>query len=320
MNTSLNSSWYYTENGERKGPVPFSNLHSLLQQGLAPSTLVWSEGMEQWIPASSIPELISVGPTSPYSAPGTEVLPTESHTGNELNIPQQPIPLDLGFCIGQGWKFTLANFGQIFLFGLSYFLISFAVSAVLGGISMAVDGLPQTLQGPDGQIEVTQSGGAVTTILNLVDNVVSIFLSLGAVRYGHLLLNGENPPISELFSQGSKLLSFIGATILYGIMIGVGLLLLIVPGIIVIVRFGFYQQAIVEKNLGAIDALKYSLELTKTNGLSLFGLYILSFLIVLAGLLAVIVGLLWAIPTTWLALLIAFRYLHNGKNAVKVLP
>jgi len=62
------------------------------------------------------------------------------------------------------------------------------------------------------------------------------------------------------------------------------------------------------------------LELTKTNGLSLFGLYILSFLIVLAGLLAVIVGLLWAIPTTWLALLIAFRYLHNGKNAVKVLP
>lgn len=320
MNTSPHSSWYYADNGERKGPVTFSNLQSLLQHGLAPSTLVWSEGMEQWIPASAIPALINGGPANPYATPGTEVLPTESSLRSELNLPQQPIPLDVGFCIGQGWKFTLANFGQVFLFGLCYFLISFAVSAVLSGISMAVDGLPQTIISQDGQIQVIQSSGPVTTVLNIVNNVVSIFLSLGAIRYGHRLLNGENPPISELFSQGSKLLSAVGATILYVIMIIVGLLLLIVPGIIVIIRFGFFQQAIVEKNLGAIDSLKYSWELTKENGLSLFGFYILSFLIVLAGVLALIVGLLWAIPTTWLALLIAFRYLHNGTNAVKILP
>ena len=48
-------------------------------------------------------------------------------------------------------------------------------------------------------------------------------------------------------------------------------------------RLGFFQQAIVEKNLGAIDSLKYSWELTKGNAMPLLGLYLLGILITIAG-------------------------------------
>jgi hypothetical protein len=116
MNTTLNSSWFYAQNGARKGPVPFSTLQDLFQQGLSPSSLVWTEGMEQWIPASSIPELINSGPVSPYAPPVTDIVPADAQSGFDMNLPQLPVPLDIGFCFRQGWKCTLANFGQIFLF------------------------------------------------------------------------------------------------------------------------------------------------------------------------------------------------------------
>jgi hypothetical protein len=116
MNTTPNSSWFYAQNGARKGPVPFLTLQDLFQQGLSPSSLVWTEGMEQWIPASSIPELINSGPVSPYAPPVTDIVPADAQSGFDMNLPQLPVPLDIGFCFRQGWKCTLANFGRFGFF------------------------------------------------------------------------------------------------------------------------------------------------------------------------------------------------------------
>lgn len=301
MNTSPNALWFYAQSDERTGPIPFSDLQRLIEQGLPQSCLVWTEGMEQWIPASNVPALQAITPANPYASPGAPALAHEAPTGSGLDLPIQPIPLDIGYCIGQGWKYTLANFGQIFLLGLVYFLISFAISAVVEGVS-------------------AEAPAFIAIIVGLLQTAISIFLSLGLVRFGHRLLDGENPPIGELFSQGSKLVPAILASILFYLMVIVGMFLFIIPGIYLAIRFGFFTQAIVEKGLGPIESLKYSWNLTKQNGLSLFGFYVLSILIIFAGALLILVGLLWAIPTTWLALLIAFRYLHRGPNAVKILP
>lgn len=51
--------WYYAPAGsERQGPVSEAQLKDLLARGqLAPSDLVWSEGMASWVAASTVPEL-----------------------------------------------------------------------------------------------------------------------------------------------------------------------------------------------------------------------------------------------------------------------
>jgi hypothetical protein len=47
--------WYYAHNGQQQGPIAESQLETLAQQGvIAPSTLVWREGMAQWQPYSII--------------------------------------------------------------------------------------------------------------------------------------------------------------------------------------------------------------------------------------------------------------------------
>ena len=43
--------WYYAHNGQQAGPVPETEMESLVQRGVVtPTTLVWREGMSQWQP------------------------------------------------------------------------------------------------------------------------------------------------------------------------------------------------------------------------------------------------------------------------------
>ena len=73
-----------------------------------------------------------------------------------------------------------------------------------------------------------------------------------------------------LFDPGKLFLNYIAASLLFWIMVYLGLLLLIVPGIYVLLTYGFYGLVMVDKKLGPIDALKRSAEITKGSKRSLF--------------------------------------------------
>ncbi len=50
--------WYYLKNGEQKGPVPKEFVQELARSGqLQQTDLVWTEGMQDWLPAQSAPDL-----------------------------------------------------------------------------------------------------------------------------------------------------------------------------------------------------------------------------------------------------------------------
>jgi uncharacterized membrane protein YhaH (DUF805 family) len=55
------STYWYVQNGERRGPVSDDDLHRLLINGtLTPSALVWKPGMETWQPATQVDALAPV--------------------------------------------------------------------------------------------------------------------------------------------------------------------------------------------------------------------------------------------------------------------
>ncbi len=60
--------YYVMINGRREGPMP---LYILIQRGVTPATPVWCEGMLDWAPASTRPEIMQAltANSSPYSNP-----------------------------------------------------------------------------------------------------------------------------------------------------------------------------------------------------------------------------------------------------------
>lgn len=63
--------WFYAIGGQQNGPVPAATLRQLLASGqVSPASLVWRAGMEQWAPATSVPELATHAAAQPESLQG----------------------------------------------------------------------------------------------------------------------------------------------------------------------------------------------------------------------------------------------------------
>ena len=62
--------WFYAKYGKQDGPVDLETLRAKLQSGeLAPTDLVWKEGMPEWTAAETVADLTSAS-TAPTPARG----------------------------------------------------------------------------------------------------------------------------------------------------------------------------------------------------------------------------------------------------------
>ncbi len=77
--------WYYGSPAGQTGPVEDHELRALIAAGsVVPETLVWRDGMKDWSPMGSVPEL-NGAPVQPYAAtyapPGYYVTPVAPTSG-----------------------------------------------------------------------------------------------------------------------------------------------------------------------------------------------------------------------------------------------
>ncbi|KAA0139127.1 DUF4339 domain-containing protein [Gimesia chilikensis] len=60
--------WYYSQGGERRGPIDSATLKQLASTGkIQPETLVWRAGMQNWVKAKTIKSLFRSNPPLPDS-------------------------------------------------------------------------------------------------------------------------------------------------------------------------------------------------------------------------------------------------------------
>ena len=83
MNPS-ETSWHYADGDEQKGPVPFEQIQREVGTGQLPShTLVWSEGMPNWLPYRDVAAANLPSPIA--DTPGSSTLP-QGHAPHILHL------------------------------------------------------------------------------------------------------------------------------------------------------------------------------------------------------------------------------------------
>jgi len=152
---------------------------------------------------------------------------------------------------------------------------------------------------------------ALYILLTIAAWVLQLIVEMGVVKITLDVLDKGTGNIGDLFSRVQLVGKFIIGTLLYGLIVIGGLILLIVPGIIWAIKYQFYSYLIIDKNLGPVEALKKSGEITLGNKGNLLLLGFLFMLINLAGALFFLVGLLATIPTTMVATAYVYRKLMN---------
>lgn len=140
---------------------------------------------------------------------------------------------------------------------------------------------------------------------------VSLWLSIGVLRIGLGIIDGRRMVFKDLFSGGDCFWSFLGTSILTGIMVALGGLLLIIPGIILGVYLSLAPFLVVDRNLGPGEAIKGSFRVVQGNFWSLVGFGFLAFLINVLGAMLLGLGLVVTVPVTSLALAYIYRRLQR---------
>ena len=198
--------------------------------------------------------------------------------------------LRVGDAISYGWAAFKKTPGPLVVIAL----VVLVVGALTSGIGNAV----------------SRESAVFGVIVQIAGYVVSMILSLGLIRVALKVTRGEEVDVADLFKT-DQLGPYIVASILFGIMVAVGLIFCIVPGVVLAVIYGFYGYVILGRGVGVGEGFSHAAEITKGQRGTVFLLGLAFLGINLLGALACGAGLLVSYPITIVAGGYAYRVLSN---------
>ena len=126
----------------------------------------------------------------------------------------------------------------------------------------------------------------------------------------------ESPEIKSVLEVLKNYTSAVMARLLCFTIVGLGIGLLIIPGIYFGCRLVFVRYLVVEEKMDSIESVKMSWQLTRGHTLTIFGIGTAALLIYLAGLIAFGVGIIVSI--IWVKLAFASIYHSVAYNNEKL--
>ena len=168
-----------------------------------------------------------------------------------------------------------------------------------------------------GAVTPGQAAATVGTALSAIFmvSVVSGFVYLVAhamtVVMAAAALKGETPTLATGWAGLSgRLVPVVLASILVGLLVGIGTLLLVVPGIILAFLLMFTVISVIVDNTTAVDAMKRSIRTVTGNFRDVFVVFLI--LIALGVLSGVVSGILGAIPFLGAILTMVVSAIYGG--------
>ncbi|MBK1882306.1 hypothetical protein JIN85_07765 [Luteolibacter pohnpeiensis] len=239
--------------------------------------------------------------TNPYAAPDSSFAePEPAPLGEALQeIPPGSDPLNVWLCVKRGFKLTKRNYLTLIL-TISVIFIIYLVShhflrnhGLLGTFAIQLIVLYFTLCIK--KVCLNAVSGRVIRLHQV--------LSFGVPRYLKISLL-----IAPVFAVFDSLKYLPVPMILYWI------ILLLILGFYI--PYGFFTYAIIDRNMGVLESLRYSAKITTFNRPNVFILWMASVAVIAVGIMAIYFGILFTYPVAILANAAAYRWLQYGDRAL----
>lgn len=122
---------------------------------------------------------------------------------------------------------------------------------------------------------------------------VTAYLQVGFCRIALCLARGERFEIGTLFGGGGQTLPMLAAMLLYLLVVTLGLVVFVVPGVVLALGLSLHPYYVAEHRLGPVAALEASWRATRGMRARLFGLELVLAGVVLASVLVLCVGVVF---------------------------
>jgi len=195
---------------------------------------------------------------------------------------------EVGACYRNGWQKLWKYILELLLITIISFLIYLPIYA----------------------FSVARKGG-IGAIFFIILALPYVILLAWPIEYGVSFAylkaaRGDNLKVKDMFDVFQNWLNAILANLLVAVIVGIGVVFLIVPGIIFACKLAFVPYLVVEGKMEAIEAVKASWEMTRGYAGRIFLIGLLAIPISIAGLLCFGVGII--VANMWIGLASASLY------------
>lgn len=187
-----NGEWYYAQDNRQQGPVPLQAIQEMVRGGqIQPNTLVWRQGMPNWVTASQVPELFAPAvsqhpapqahyPYAPQNPPGGPYAPpTGAHGVPEA--PYYPHPVTMGYAMaGKSYSGFAITSLVLSLIGLLFCGFIVGIAAIIFGV-VALNGMNASGNREGRGMAIA---GVVIGVLDILVGTVFAILMFGGVLAG----------------------------------------------------------------------------------------------------------------------------------------
>jgi uncharacterized membrane protein len=237
-----------------------------------------------------------------YGAPP----PTDNPYYGQPGQPGPPTDYQATEAVGYGWRKFTGSPSTLLIPALLAF-----IGLVVAEIVVYFALYATLLSGSPSQLTRLLVSGLSTALLFVVYYILVAGLFRGALR----VTDGQDFSFNQMFEgydKGQVLL----AALLIAVAVGIGTILCYIPGLIVSFLTSYTLLFIIDRQMGAIDAIKASYELTTKHLGGTLLYWILASLVTLAGACLCGVGLLVAIPVA----LVGYAYTYRRLQSQPVAP
>ena len=193
--------------------------------------------------------------------------------------------------LAEGYKFKLNIAAAI------YSLIVIAMALLVGGLGALTDN----------SIFIAIVGELIYAWITLPVAMGLFAISLDRVAGGEV----SNDRLFLFFPQATRLLV---TTVLMTLLIFVGYVLLVIPGLYLSVAYLFVLPLLVQRELGMLDALEVSRKAITHRWFTVLGILLVLALINVIGAIPLGIGLIWTIPWTMLAMGVMYQRIFVGDS------
>ncbi len=236
------------------------------------------------------PEVIEV-----LSGDDRDLIATENEDFTE-DLESDP-DFTVGDLVKEAWQKTKGAKGAVWAAMIVLYAICFGIS--LGGMT-AFYGF---YKGSDPAMVMGING-----TLQLITTWLSMLMTGGVMLIGVRRALGQRVSWKMVFAGFPKAFSITIAMILQTILVLIGFLLLVLPGIYLIVGYALTLPLIIDKGMGPWQALEASRKAIHKKWWTVFGLYLVMMLIYMVSAIPLGLGLIWTVPMFFVS--IGVLYVH----------
>ena len=182
--------------------------------------------------------------------------------------------------------------------------------AVVVALSIATAGMMAVSEDPS-VIALLQ------VVIQVAVNLIAMPMMLAIIVMGIRRAVGAEIYSGSVFSCYSKMLPLFATMVLVYIMVIIGLILFVLPGIYLMVAYYMAMPLVVEKNMSPWQAMEVSRKAITHRWFSVFGLFLVMGIILAVSMLPLGLGLIWTLPMFVIAFGILYRNMF-GVEAVTV--